>query len=166
MTFKELINKRIKEMELKVSELVEIQKKNYERLLKCDTTIDFLFIRQIVRPWIIEEKLAGYHNRKNRLKKFLIIKEIGSYIVKTPNGNLTETKKRADTYLKTDGSWLDVECTKEQIQQVYVALDNNDKRLFFETLLIITDNKSLTDRITKFFFGSSIKHNSKAKIKS
>ena len=159
MTFFEAKGNQIEELNNRLSELINEQREKMRYLLKKDTDSDFLFFTNMYQIGQREDNIIYIHNSINKLKEFDTLKIEVSKIIKTSDGGLTDRKKRIDFDLKTDGNWMkEKECTKEQMWEIFRAIYNKDKNLFFDNLLKITDNKNLTHRYTKHIFGTSIKH--------
>lgn len=158
--FIEALNGQVKSLEDRISELIEEQKQSFKNLLKTNSDLEFLFINQISSIAQRDDNIIHLHNAIEKLKnlKTQIIK--GSKRKILPNGDISDITTSTYEDLKADnGKWLkEKKCTKEQMWDLFCSIYNKDKKLFFETLNTITDNKSLTDRYTKLIFGTSLKH--------
>ncbi|MDO9207510.1 MAG: hypothetical protein Q7T91_04585 [Sulfuricurvum sp.] len=166
MTFLECRDEAINRLTNRLEREIQEQKTSFELLLRRSNTESFLLINSLCFVGARDAEIGNLSKTIHMLKDFDYSKWIGSKREKLENGELGDMK-RCDVDLKTDMQWMrqDV-CTKEQMWDIANSFYSGDKNLFFQKMFEITKNKSLTDRYTKYFFKSSIKHKSVSQLKS
>lgn len=166
MNFLEAKNNEIDRLTTALNKLIKKQKENYTLLLKLNSN-DFLFTYNILFVKAIDNEIGKTNTVIEQLKQFNYLKAIGSKRKRLVTGELADGFVGTDVDFKTDGKWMiDKKCTSKQIENISDAFYFDDKEKFFYTLFEITDNKSLTDRYTRYFFKSSIKHSKNTKKKT
>lgn len=165
MNFLETRDKEIDRLTTALNKLIDKQKENYSLLIKRNSN-DFIFIHNLLLVKAIDNEISKTNTVIEQLKQFNYLKVIGSKRKRLVTGELANEFVRTDVDFKTDGKWMiDKKCTLKQIENISDAFCFDDKEKFFHTLHDITDNKSLTDRYTRYFFKSSVKHSKNTKKK-
>jgi len=151
MTFHNQKERKIENIKLEIKSLIEQQKSNFSTLIKLEDN-SFLVAIQFMDIDNINKQIIHLETICTRLNRFDIVKSTQK--IKHKDG----TKRLKSFNVSSNNNWTDtVECSEKQMTDIAKF----EKKLFYHTLVELTNNKALSDTYTKYFFSSSVAHHSK-----